>query len=80
MNTKFIEIVDRIASGTLSFALSFIIVSMLLGTTASIVGYIAIIGLFAAEYWSYRFIQMDIVDSWNLLYLRNCLKEIGLFN
>ena len=78
MNTKFIEIVDSIATCATSFIITTLVLAAVGFSGAPLLApYCAIIGLVVMEYWTKRAIQDEVAAEYKFLYLRYALREAG---
>lgn len=78
MNTKFIEIIDRIAMCVTTFIITtFILAAVGFSGVPLLAPYCAMVGLVVMEYWIYRAIQDEVAADYKLAYLRYSLREAG---
>ena len=78
MNTKFIEIIDRIATCVTSFIMTTLVLAAVgFGGAPLLAPYCAIVGLVVMEYWTYRAIQDEVASNYKFIYLRYALREAG---
>ena len=76
MNTKFIEIIDRIATCVTSFIMTTLVLAAVgFGGAPLLAPYCAMIGLVVMEYWIYRAIQDEVAEEYEYVYWRYLFRK-----
>lgn len=76
MNTKFIEIIDRIATCVITFVITTLVLAAIgFGGAPILASYCAIVGLVVMEYWTARAIQNEVAEEYEYVYWRYLFRK-----
>lgn len=76
MNTKFIEVIDRIAVCVTTFIITTLVLAAIgFGGSPILAPYCAAAGLVIMEYWTSRAIQAEVAEEYEYVYWRYLFRK-----